>query len=206
MDRWRILYGPDMGSGGADESGDVAGDTTPTAGDESRTFTQDEVNQFVAERAKRARSAAVGDLLKELGYERVEDLRAAIRAQREAEDAGRSELEKAQARIAALEAERTDWAQRQRAQALQIAVQREAARLGVVDAEVALALVAPGIEYDDQGVPQGVDAALQALLEAKPYLRATVAPTSSPTNPAIDRNADDEFTTALYRGAGLTKD
>lgn len=169
----------------------------------ARTFTQEELNTILTERLNRAKGAAVGDLLKELGFEKPEDLKTAIQRQREAENANKSELQKAQEQLADYQKREQAWQTQQRQQALQIAVQTAAGKLGIVDAEVALALVREGIEFDDQGQPVGVEAKLTELLNAKPFLRA--GSSGSATNPARSGGSttDDPFTEALYRGAGL---
>ena len=91
---------------------------------------------------------------------------------------------------------------------MQLAVQAASAKLGIVDAEVALALIRGSIEFDDKDQPQGVEAALTELLNQKPYLKAQPAPTGvSPTNPPRNHSSvDDAFTAALYKGAGLKKE
>lgn len=158
----------------AQDSGDTAPQigvqAAPPAGE--RTFTQAQVDAFVAERSKHAKSAALGDLLKDLGFTKAEELKTAVEAQRTAQQASLTETERLKAQVAEHEKERETWAAQRREQALQIAVQQAATRLGIVDPEAALLLVRAKIEFDGNGTPQGVDAALTELLAAKPYLRA----------------------------------
>ncbi len=52
----RVLWAPDGGSDGGNSGGSPSGGditTQPAGGGQARTFTQDEVNAFVAERARR---------------------------------------------------------------------------------------------------------------------------------------------------------
>jgi hypothetical protein len=76
-------------------------------------------------------------------------------------------------------------------------VERSAAKLNIVDPEAAVKLLDWGsLEYDTDGRPIDVDAALTALVEAKPYLiKATETPAAkpraaaNPTNPATRTQA-----------------
>ncbi|MGI6079255.1 MAG: hypothetical protein ACOYCB_14060 [Fastidiosipilaceae bacterium] len=161
----------------------------------------------LAERLERQSRTAIGKLLSDLGVEKVDDLKTTLQNAREREQAEMTEVQRLQAQLAEYQQKEQQWAQEKRAQALQIAVQTAAAKLGIVDPDVALALVQSSIEYDDAGTPQGVEAALTELLTQKPYLKAQPAPTGgSPTNPPRSRHGDDPFTTALYKGAGLKKE
>lgn len=92
-------------------------DTSPgnSEGTPGATFTQADLDRIVGERAKRAKEAALGDFLKELGFEKPDDLKALVTSAKEAEAAKLSELEKAQQRIAQLEAD----AEKARAEAQQ---------------------------------------------------------------------------------------
>jgi len=181
----RIMYAPDD-SGGAGDSG--VNDATPAGGQSTdgsgRTFSQEDVDRIVAERARHAKSSALSDLLKDLGFEKPDDLKAAVAKQRELEAASKTELERAREQLQTLEKEREQWAQEKRAQGLALAVHQAATKLGIVDPEVALALIQGKVEYDDKGSPQGVEEALAQLLESKPYLKASAqAPTPGATNP-----------------------
>lgn len=200
----RVLYAPDD-AGGAGDSGVRTGaldDAPPAGGQTSKTFSQEDVDRIVAERARHAKSSALGDLLKDLGFEKADELKAAIAKQREAEAAGKSELERTRELLATLERERETWQQEKRTQGLAMAVHQAASKLGIVDPEVALALIQGGIEYDDNGKPQGVEQALSSLLESKPYLRASQGPMPGATNPgrkpqltreAIERMSREEI-------------
>lgn len=72
--------------------------------DMGKTFTQDDLNRIVGERAARAKEAAIADLLKELGMDNADTLKAKVKAQADAEAAQLSELDKANKKAADLEA------------------------------------------------------------------------------------------------------
>lgn len=165
----------------ATDEGDSGGTAALPAGGQGRTFTQEQLDMIVGERATRAKGAALTELLTELGFEKADDLKALVKTAKAKRDSDLTELQKAQAQIAAHEKEKLTWAAEKREQALQIAVQGAAVKVGIVDAEVALALVRGSIQFDGD-VPQGVEAALTALAQAKPFLKAQ-ASGGSPTNP-----------------------
>ncbi len=200
----KTMWAPnDQGNGGDD--------STPTAGgagdgnpEETRTFTQEELNAIVGERATRAKNAAISDLLGELGLEKADDLKALVKEAKDKQASEQTETQRLQAKIDEYQQKEAAWEQQRREQALQIAVQAATQKVGIVDAEVALALVREQIEFDDKGQPQGVEAALTALAKSKPYLRAGDASSANPTNPGRSAG-EDSFTSALYRGAGLKK-
>ncbi len=180
----KIMWAPNDQGNGGDDSTPPAGSTGgegDTGG--TRTFTQEELNAIVGERATRARSAAISDLLGELGFEKADELKALVQSAREQADKQKSETQKLQEKLAEYEKKEASWAQQRREQALQIAVQAAAQKVGIVDAEVALALVRGGITFDEQDAPQGVEAALTELVKSKPYLRAGAGNSANPTNP-----------------------
>lgn len=65
-------------------------------------------------------------------------------------------------------------------------VQLQANKLGIIDPEAAVKLLDwSSLEYGEDGAPKNVEAALKALLVAKPYLAAQAAPPApGATNPA----------------------
>lgn len=166
----------------ATDEGDSGGTAAPPAGGQGRTFTQEQLDMIVGERATRAKGAAISELLGELGLEKADDLKALVKAARAKADSEQTEAQRLTAQLAEAQKREATTAARLREQALQLAVQAAAQKVGIVDAEVALALVRNGIEFDGDGVPQGVEAALTALAQAKPFLKAQ-ASGGSPTNP-----------------------
>lgn len=91
--------------GGEGDDGKQAGtDTQPDkTGDEGQstdtTFTQADLDRLVGSARKQARESVRNDLLKELGFESADDLKAMVTSAREKADAEKSDLEKAQAEI-----------------------------------------------------------------------------------------------------------
>jgi len=171
----KTMWATDEGEGGA---------VTPQpAGGQSRTFTQEQLDAIVGERATRAKSAAINDLLSELGFEKADDLKALVKAAKERQASEQTEAQKLQAQLEAAQKREGTLAAQLREQALQMAVQAAAQKVGIVDAEVALALVRGQITFDDKGAPVEVEKAVSALAQAKPYLRAQGSGGSA-TNPA----------------------
>jgi len=82
----------------ANSSGGGGGTETPPEGDKpkGKTFTQEELDALFAQRATQARNSAMTELFKELGVENADSLKAVITKAKEADDAQKSELQKAQ--------------------------------------------------------------------------------------------------------------
>lgn len=101
--------GQQGGSGDATQGGGTGGGTGGTQGSQGTggtqggggeaKFTQADVDRIVGERATRASESAVSKLLKELGFEKPDELKAAVKAHKDAEDAKKSELEKLQGAV-----------------------------------------------------------------------------------------------------------
>lgn len=175
----RVMWAPD----GQGEGGEAT-NTQPAGGSTTRTFTQEQLDAIVGERAMRAKGAAIGELLSELGFEKADDLRALVKAAKERQASEQTEAQKLQAQLADAQKRSQALETKLREQALQLAVQAAAQKVGIVDADVALALVRGSIEFDANGVPQGVEAAVTELARQKPYLRVGASGGSNPTNPA----------------------
>lgn len=127
----------------------------------------------------------------------------------EQENAKLSETERLQKRLAELEREQAAYQRERQERTLKYETMLAASKLGIVDPEAAYKLLdLTRIEFDEDGTPRNIEAALKELLKAKPYLAAQPAAISgSPTNPArTGAGATDAFTAALYRGAGLKKE
>jgi hypothetical protein len=123
---------------------------------------------FDAERARRTIEAQrkLKAMLKEL-----EPL--AARA-RELEDAQRTDLEKAQAKADALQAQLDAANARVTDALIRAAIEREAHAQGAVKAETVYRLVdRAAIEVAEDGSVKGAEKAVKALLEAEPYLKAS---------------------------------
>jgi hypothetical protein len=80
------------GGGGTNENPPGNNDDKP----KGKTFTQEELDALFAQRATQARNSALSDLFKELGVENADSLKAVIKAAKDADDAQKTELQKAQ--------------------------------------------------------------------------------------------------------------
>lgn len=77
-------------------------DTAPGTnggGSTGATFTQADVDRIVGERAKRAKETGLSEFLKELGFEKADDLKALVTNAKAKADSEKSDLEKAQAEL-----------------------------------------------------------------------------------------------------------
>ena len=112
---------------------------------------------------------------------RVAELEAKLTA---IEDAEKTELQRAADQLATYQAKEAAWATERRDTLLKLAVHTKAPELGITSPTLALAALkdAGTIEYDDQGQPSNLDAALIALLEAEPALKGVVKPKPPGTN------------------------
>ena len=133
---------------------------------------------------------------------RLRELEAVQQAREEAE---LSESEKQARRMQQLEQALEEREVTTRRLALESAVAVRSNSLGIVDAEVAVALLdEASLDYDDAGRPdtESLDNALRRLLKAKPYLK-TQPPASSPANPARSEpmgETDAQRRSRLYGG------
>ena len=134
-------------------------------------------------------------------------LRALEADQQAKADADLSEGDRASKRIAELEAQAEKNHRQTRTLALESAVATRSNALGIIDAEVAVALLdVSALDFDDAGRPDPdtLDQALRRLIKAKPYLRQQVAP-SSPANPARSEpvgETDTQRRSRLFGGGG----
>lgn len=181
--------------------GEMPNDGTPTAGDDPQTppttpettptqgqdpnadeFDRDRAMQTIRnlrqfEKLAKQQAAELAD------YKRRED--EVRQAQLSEEQKLRESLQRKEAELAMERQQATDRTNRYEVQIL-------ASRLGVVDPDAAVKLLDwSALEYDDDGRPKDVEAALKDLIEQKPYLarqapaeERTRTPQGSPTNPA----------------------
>lgn len=92
--RPRVFFDADSsgGGGGTNENPPGNNDDKP----KGKTFTQEELDALFAQRAAQAKTSALTDLFKELGVENADSLKAVIKAAKDADDAQKTELQKAQ--------------------------------------------------------------------------------------------------------------
>lgn len=160
---------------------DVNGDGT---GEEKRTYTQNEFNAIIGERATRAARTAIEKLLKDLGVDSPEAAKEAIKTASDLRAAQMTELEKAQAEAAQARKEKEEAEQaRQSTEAkalerlMRSAVVVAAARAGFNDPDDAWLLIdRTAIKAKDDDTFEGIDKALEAVVKAKPYLVKAAQP------------------------------
>jgi hypothetical protein len=129
----------------------------------TRTFTQDQVDRFVAE-ARQREIARFGD------YDSIKSKLT------ELEQQGQTELERAQAQAKDADTRASEATAQRNRLLVQSAVTSAAARAGALDPDIVVALLSDSITVDDKGAIDGDVAGLVAkLLDDKPFLRANGA-------------------------------
>lgn len=159
------------------------------------TFTQDEFNSKMAERASRAES----DLLKSLGVGSKEDLQQALAQLKEIEDAQKTEVEKKDEQFKALTDEKTQL----QTDYDNLKAQVEAMKLGVKDD-----LISEFIQLANAKVTDEVNLteAMKQVIEKIPTFTETVEQTPekkptfvNPVNPKTDGGEVDAFSKAFKK-------
>jgi PAS domain-containing protein len=183
---WGIYFDgddPPGGGGGGGSQGDdpldpnnndadTGGDGGGEDGDGEKRFSQADVDRIVGDRAKRAGKSAVTDFLKSLGFEKPDELKTLVEAQRQAAEKEKTDLQKAEEKAQEEERKRQALETQLQQERLDRAIEREAQALGFADVTDATALVDRAlIETGDDGAITGVKEALEKLLEAKPHLK-----------------------------------
>lgn len=167
------------GSGGTGSTGsNTGGDNGGTGGEQTRTFKQSELDAMFADRAKQAGQSAVAGILKDLGVEKIDDIKGILKAAKDAEAAKLSELEKAQKEAADLkaakekvDAEKADILAKAAEKLLKAAVLAEASKQGFNDPTDAWNFLdRSAIKAKDDDSYEGLDKAIEAVAKAKPYL------------------------------------
>lgn len=99
LSTWRRWYTEGDGSGNnASPDGTPPASTNEGAGGsggEEKKLSQQEANKLIGEARKKGRDTAMADLLKELGYETIDEAKSKTAAAREREEAEKSEAQKA---------------------------------------------------------------------------------------------------------------
>lgn len=163
-----------------------------------KTFTQEEVNQLLGDRAKRADEVVTKTLLDGLGLKTLDELKAVVKKAGDLEAAQLTELdkakkaaEKAEAERLKLETETSAQIARANERLLRAAVLSEAMKaeynfrpdaLNDVWLFVDRASIKPQADNADEF--EGIAAALKKVAEAKPYLVGTAQPARSIDNDA----------------------
>lgn len=181
------LFAADAGEGGAGgtnpDTGGTGGQDPNAGGNDGGTGTkvqftpeqQAAIDAIIAERVSRAnRSAAKAALearAKELGYESVEEMEAALREHKKAQDAQKTEAQKLQEALEAEKTKATQAAERAKRALIKAAFAEQAIAANLVSVDDAFALAdLSGVEVKDDGTVEGVKEAVEQLVKAKPYL------------------------------------
>lgn len=182
----RIWFDADKGDG----SGGNANGGGGSAGDKPEAkFTQADVDRIVGDRARRAEESAVNTLLKELGFEKADDLKALVTDAKKHADDQKTEAQKLQDQIAQLGKEKAAADEARKAalaqaneRLMKAAVLTEAAKADYGFRPDALsdvwlfldrANIKPKSDASDEF--EGITEALKAVAKAKPYLVAEAA-------------------------------
>jgi hypothetical protein len=156
--------------------------------DDAKTFTQDELDKLMAERAKRASKTAVKEFLEELGFEKPDDLKALVTAAKTKADSEKTEIEKLSATLADTQNKLAEK-ERKRIEALiSNEVVYHASQLGFINPKEALRLVdLSKISVEDDDSVNGAEEAVKTLAEQSKHLVKSgeaKKPAIGATNPA----------------------
>lgn len=184
-----------------------------------KTFTQEQLEEVLKERIKRAEDTAAKRILEALGVSDVDTAKNALKAHSEAEEAKKSEVEKlqskitaaeqravdAEAKLSALIAERkTEKRNQSLNEALTEAKASNAKRLLTLMTTEQVSMMADLFDENDAPVKGKVDALLEMAKKTYPeYFTVQTAPPGSPSNrkgsvPEPDKGAKDTAS-AVYR-------
>jgi hypothetical protein len=151
---------------GTETPAPTEGDGTETGNQPDKTFTQAELDRIVQDRVAREQKK-FGD---------YDDLKAKATKLDELEAANASEIEKAIKRAEDAEARAKAASERATESARRAAVVAQATKAGAVDPDAVLALLPKdSVTVGDDGQVTGVEDAIKALLESKPYLVGSTA-------------------------------
>jgi hypothetical protein len=165
---------------------DPTGASAP-ASDPGRTFTQSEVDRLIQERLQRAKATPPAD---------YEDLKAAAAKLAEYEAAQLSEQERLQKAAQEAEARATAATERAQQAILRSSVVSAAQRAGAVDPDAVMAFLDKSkVTIGDDDQVAGVDEAVKAVLESKPYL---VGKPPTPTPGGADSGVRDGMTSGSF--------
>ncbi len=177
-----ILRSPDGDGGSGGDKGGTPPPASPPppatatgAGGDEKKFTQADVDRIMGERATRAKESAVSELLKGLGIEKPEDLKAIVAEHKKLKDSQLSDLEKANKRVAELEPKLSDQEAeladlRLRSGLAKSLRQQKLAFASDAAEEDALEHLSRVVQLDAKGVPKNLDDAIKALMKDRPYL------------------------------------
>ncbi len=184
--RMALFFRNPDGDGGGNAGGQTNnGDGSGGKGGDEKKFTQADVDRMLGERAKRAESSAVAELLKTWGVEKTDDVKTTLDEFKKLKDAQKTDLEKAQqaakdaqAKIDAAEKAKTDALAQAQTKLLRAAVIAEAVKQNFDEAEISSVWLAlqqdktllEGIKTkkDSDDEFEGVAQAVEAIAKAHP--------------------------------------
>jgi hypothetical protein len=145
------------------------GENTEGKQEQTRTFTQDELDAIISKRLARERKAWEAQL------------------EEERKKAQMTEAEKAKAEA---EEKIKEWESKVKAaneRILKAEVKAAAAEMGIVDPEVAFLMIKDNVDEDLSNIKQ----LLEDLIKQKPYLKKSPANIGGGTNPGASQNAEE---------------
>lgn len=190
-----FLYDADKGGGKPPEKGGEDGNAK-----NDKTHTQADLDRIAGKTRKDVKASTTAGILEELGVENIAAAKAALKTAADAKQASLSELEKAnqtnetlQAEIVQHKATADEAIQRANMSLMRAVVMVEAGKGEYSIHPEALADVWSFINKDDltltdAGKVEGAAAAVKAVLEAKPYLKAVAS--NGNAHPRHGRNRD----------------
>lgn len=165
------------GAGGEGGEGDEGGDNGGDGGNGSKTFTQAEVDAMFQQRLPRAEKAGQKQLAKDLGFDSVEAMQAALKKDKGSDKKDDGKLDPAEvSRLVDEQIKEREKEQNQKTfnRLLNAEVKVLANELGFADWEDALALGDfSKVKEDDRGELEGVKEAMEDLAKKKPHLLKT---------------------------------
>lgn len=212
LDSTRPYLDADNGGGGGDGNpettdtdANAGGEPGGSSGDTEQPFATFKDEKSFMARVNRDARKQLEAKAKDLGFDSVADMEAAIKAAKEQADNEKSELEKAREAAQKAESDRQAALARANDRLIRAEVKSIAADLNIVDGDAAYALMSRGeVEVDDDGNVSGVKEALEALVKTKPYL---VKAGDSASRSGGEFNGNDtsktSMNTLIRKAAGL---
>lgn len=180
--------GEGNGEGGAGGEGGGTGGSKPP---ETITLTSAQLD----ERIQRATRNANRDFIKGLGFDKPEDLQAALKAKKEADDAQLSEVQRATEAARAADARAAAAEAAAKSGTIRVAALTAATKAGIpgdrIEAAIRL-LDTDALEVGSDGRVVGADEAVTALLAGSPWLLADAKGRPDPKGTNADGGAGGE--------------
>lgn len=159
--RMNLQFFADQGEGGgetADQPAQQAGDTSNA--EETKTFTQEDVNNIAAREAKKAQEK----FLKQLGIDDFENAKEGLKKFKEWQDSQKTEAEKQAEQLKAAEAKQAELTERATTLEAQVSALKAGVNADSVEDVVALAKVYVNDDTD-------ITAAIEKVVEKYPHFK-----------------------------------